>query len=101
MQVLETRPGRASAIGRNGICEIDTRLVGEVSPGDWVLVFIDSARELIDEVRAREVNGVLDLLQGALVGQPLPDAIGFELPSARSAADLQALFGGTGRPETP
>ena len=49
---------------------IDMRLVGEQSPGTWVLVFIDAAREVIDELRAQQVRDALQALDAAMSGQP-------------------------------
>jgi len=41
-----------------------------VAEGDWLLTFLEAARERISEERAAEVNAVLDLVQGALEGEP-------------------------------
>ncbi|MBZ8140984.1 HypC/HybG/HupF family hydrogenase formation chaperone [Rubrivivax gelatinosus] len=98
MQVLSVSPGRALAAGRGGMGEIETALVGAVAPGDWLLVFLDSARERISAERAAEVDATLDLLQQALAGGSADAAAGFALPSALSAAELAAL---TGTPSTP
>ena len=49
---------------------IDMRLVGEQAPGTWVLVFIDAAREVIDELRARRTRDALEALEAALRGEP-------------------------------
>ncbi|MBK1714801.1 HypC/HybG/HupF family hydrogenase formation chaperone [Rubrivivax gelatinosus] len=98
MQVLSVSPGRALAAGRGGTCEVETALVGAVEPGDWLLVFLDSARERISAERAAEVDATLDLLEQALGGGAADAAAGFALPSALSAAELAAL---TGSPSSP
>ena len=71
MQVRET-PGFGWAVCD---CEgearrIDMRLVGEQQPGTWVLVFIDAAREVIDDLRAQRVRDALKALDAAMSGQP-------------------------------
>ena len=65
MQVRET-PGFGWAVCD---CEgearrVDMRLVGEQQPGTWVLVFIDAAREVIDDLRAQRVRDALRALFG-------------------------------------
>lgn len=94
MQVIRAEPGRAWVAGRGEVRHVDTALVGECSAGDWLLVFLDAARERIDATRAAEVNVVLDLLQGALDGSSGAAADpGFELPSRMDAAALAGLAG--------
>jgi hydrogenase expression/formation protein HypC len=102
LRVIEAWPGAALAEGR-GLCErVDTRLVGDVAPGQWLLVFQGAARERIDVVRAAEVNAALDLLDAAFAGDrasATADDPGFELPSRWSPAQLAALTGT--HPPTP
>ena len=98
MQVLATRPGFATVTGRGDTREVNTALVGERSPGDWVLVFIDGAREVISAERAAEVDATLDLIAQAMGDTALlpnapSDDPGFELPSAWSTEQLAALTG--------
>ena len=100
MQVDSITPGHAFCTGRDGRRHVRTALVGEVNTGDWVLVFLDSAQEIISAERAYEVNATLDLMQdawSARIDSPLSAPV-FDLPSAMSSQDLQAL---TGRPTTP
>jgi hydrogenase expression/formation protein HypC len=99
MKVSATRAGHACVAGRGEVREVDTALVGEVRPGDWLLVFLDSARERIGAARAAEVDATLDLLQAALQGAPLAEPA-FDLPSAMSA-DRLALLAGRAGPSTP
>ncbi|MDT7833627.1 HypC/HybG/HupF family hydrogenase formation chaperone [Aquabacterium sp. OR-4] len=96
MQVLATREGFAQVAGRGEQREVNTALVGPVQPGDWLLVFLDTARECIDAARAAEVDATLDLVQAAMAGVA-PDPLrepGFSLPSAMTAEQLAALAGG-------
>ncbi|MDE2160643.1 MAG: HypC/HybG/HupF family hydrogenase formation chaperone, partial [Burkholderiales bacterium] len=98
MRVLRSQPGRALVAGRGERREVATALVGDVAPGAWLLVFIDSAREVISAARAAEVDATLDLLQAALGAAPWPTAPAaapFKLPSTMSAAELAALAGRT------
>lgn len=93
MQVEAVDPGHAWVIGRDERRRVETALIGTVGPGDWLLVFLDSARERIDAQRAAEVNAALDLLADALGGATAFSAPGFDLPSAMSVAELAALSG--------
>jgi hydrogenase expression/formation protein HypC len=96
MRVVESWSGQALATGRGRTETIDTRLVGDCSAGDWLLVFMQAARERLDTDRAREIDAALDLLEGGLAGEhdaSDPADPGFRLPSALSAADLAALTG--------
>jgi hydrogenase expression/formation protein HypC len=92
MQVVASEPGRSIGEGRGERRRFETALVGPCEPGEWVLVFLDSARERIDAQRAAEINHTLDLLAAALGGAGSAEA-GFSLPSAMSAEALAALAG--------
>ena len=104
MQVLATEPGHAHCVGRGETRRVRTALVGGVAPGEWLLVFIDSAQERIEATRAAEVNATLDLLQAAMSGDLVPpdqDApVAFDLPSRLSTAQLRALSGAPPIPAT-
>ena len=93
MQVIEADGRHALCEGRGERRRINTALVGEVRPGDWLLVFLDDAREAIDAQRAAEVNAALDLVLGAMQGTALPDDIDFALPSQMSPEQMRALTG--------
>lgn len=94
MQVLSTEPGHALCSGRGEKRRVRTALVGDVAPGDWLLVFIDGAQERLDAQRAEEISSTLDLLQQVLQGGPASDtAAGFELPSRWTTEQLRALSG--------
>jgi hydrogenase expression/formation protein HypC len=98
MQVESTRPGFAVVQGRGERKTVDTALIVEPQVGDWLLVFIESAREVISAERALEVNATLDLVADAMSGQTHPAwpvEAAFELPSAMSAEQLAALAGQT------
>lgn len=93
MQVIRAEPGHAWVTGRGERRRVDTALVGEPAAGDWLLVFLGSARERIDAGRAAEVNALLDLVQGALTGAPTAGETTFELPSRLDPRSLAALAG--------
>lgn len=93
MQVLAVEPGFAQVEGRGEARRIKTTLIGDCAVGDWLLVFIDDAREILSAERAAEVGATLDLLQSVMDGGLADSAAGFVLPSAMSAADLQRLTG--------
>ena len=98
MQVLAIEDGFAQVQGRGEMRRIKTALIGDCAVGDWLLTFIDDAREIISAERAMEVNATLDLLQAVMdgdfsTGSTGDTDAGFVLPSAMSAADLQRLTG--------
>lgn len=95
MQVIEVQPGHALVEGRGEIRRVNTALVGEPARGDWLLVFLDGAREALTPERAAEVSATLDLLDAAMAGQhdAAAHAAAFDLPSAMSAEQLAALTG--------
>jgi hydrogenase expression/formation protein HypC len=93
MQVIESDGRFALCEGRGERRRINTALVGDVTRGDWLLVFIDDAREHIDADRAAEVNAALDLVLGAMQGAALPGDIDFALPSQMTPEQMRALTG--------
>lgn len=93
MQVQRVEAGHAWCEGRDERRRVNTALVGTVSPGDWLLVFLNDAREHIDASRAAEVNAALDLVQGAMQGSDASADAGFFLPSQMTTEQLKALSG--------
>ncbi len=59
MQVVEAGFGSALCNYGNEQRRIDTMLVPDVKPGDWVLVFINAAREVISAGDARKISDAL------------------------------------------
>lgn len=93
MRVLAVEPGFAQCAGREER-RVSTALVGTCAPGDWLLVFLDSARARLDATRAAEIDATLDLLQAALSSVPdAPPDASFALPSSMSGEQLAALLG--------
>lgn len=97
MQVQSVTPGYAVCAGRGEQRRVNTALVGPLEVADWVLVFLNDARECITSERAIEVNLTLDMVQEAMNGQfempEFDDTLGFRLPSQMNAQDLHALTG--------
>ena len=69
MQVMEVEELFAWCEGRNGRMLINTMLTGDVRPGDWLLTFMDSAREIIDAGRAALINSALEALARVAAGE--------------------------------
>ncbi len=91
MQVTAARAGFARVQRGGEQREVRTTLVEPVHPGDWLLVFLDDAREHLAPERAAEIEATLALVEAALGGGSGSGAAPFELPSAMSAEQLQAL----------
>ena len=74
MQVVEVGLGSATCRARDGDHEIDTFLVGDVKPGQWVMTFLGAAREVLDRERAELIAKALDGLASAMRGGGTGDA---------------------------
>lgn len=93
MQVIDAKPGFANCVGRGELRCVSTLLVGECIAGDWLLVFLNDARERIDAARADEVNATLDILQHVLEGGEGGGNPGFILPSQADVSSFAHLAG--------
>ncbi|MEI6802273.1 MAG: HypC/HybG/HupF family hydrogenase formation chaperone [Burkholderiales bacterium] len=94
MQVLAVESGYAQVTGGGETRRVCTRLLEQCAVGQWLLVFLDDAREHISAERAQEVNAVLELLRDAMgttSGVGADSDPGFVLPSAMDAQALGAL----------
>lgn len=96
MEVRSVEPGFAQVTGRGDTRRVSTLLIGHCEPGQWLLVFLSDAREVISEERAAEVNATLDMLQAVIDDGILPEGNdpGFVLPSAMDIGTLQRLTNG-------
>lgn len=104
MRVVEAWGGHAMVHGRGRSETVDTRLVGDVRAGDWLLIFQGAARERLEAERAAEIAAALDLLEAGLSGRHDPSDPadpGFALPSAMSAEQLRALAGASPSRDNP
>jgi hydrogenase expression/formation protein HypC len=83
MQVIEAGEFQALCQSIDEVRMIDTRLVGSVAIGSWVLVFMDAAREILDSERALQIQSALAGLSRLMNGEVdvdrwFPDLVGRE-----------------------
>ncbi len=69
MQVLEAQEASACCEYQGQKFNIDMMLVGEQPVGTWVLVFLDTAREVISPTRAKLINDALMAVQLVMQGE--------------------------------
>lgn len=69
MQVVEPRGTSALCIYRGETSVIDMMLIGEQAVGTWLLVFLDTAREVIDAKKAGQISDALEAMRLAMQGQ--------------------------------
>lgn len=93
MEVIGVEPGHALCVRRGEQRRVRTALVGDVKPGEWLLIFLDSAQERLCPQRAEEIDATLDLLNAALYGAPQDDTEVFALPSRMTREQLIAMAG--------
>lgn len=77
MKIIGTSPGYALCQRGDDLTaapvSIDMKLVGEQEIGSWVLTFLDSAREVLSEEKAQEINNALEAVSQALHGGTTAD----------------------------
>lgn len=69
MQVLQVETGFALCEGMGERRTVDTGLIDPPAPGDWLLVFLDGAREKLEPADARRIGDALQGLRLALSGE--------------------------------
>lgn len=69
MQITAVEPGYAWCEGMGERKRIDTLLTGEQPVGTWVLVFIDSAREVLSSEDARRISDAVMAVNLAMQGE--------------------------------
>lgn len=74
MQVVEVDGAFAWCEGRGRRERLNTLLLEEVTPGDWVYAVLGQAREKMTAQHAAEINLALDGLAVALQGETNLDA---------------------------
>lgn len=47
---------------------VDISLIGTTAPGDWLLVFLGSAREVLDEQNAIDMRNAVGAIQQVMAG---------------------------------
>lgn len=60
MQVVETGPGRAICEGMGQRREVDTLLVGDQPAGTWLLIFLNSARDVLTPQDAERIGRAVE-----------------------------------------
>lgn len=68
MQVISTCGGEAVCERRGERFQVNTMLVGEPPAGAWLLVFLDSAREVISAKRAAQIEQALQAVEAVMHG---------------------------------
>ena len=69
MPVVSTEGTTALCQGMGESRRVDTLLVGDPPVGSWLLVFLNSAREVLSEQRAEQIRQALQALDLALTGE--------------------------------
>ncbi len=73
MKILAYEGDWAVCEGDGGQRLVDMMLIGRQPPGAWVLVFLDTARELLSEQQAGKIADALKAVDLALRGQTRVD----------------------------
>ena len=68
MQVVEQHDESAHCLYRGQESLIDMMLVGQQPVGTWLLVFLDTAREVISEHKARQIADALEAMRLTMQG---------------------------------
>ena len=69
MQVIESDGLLSRCAARDGEHSVDTSLVGPLQPGQWIMVFLGSAREVITAETAQITLNALAALELAMRGE--------------------------------
>lgn len=69
MRVVEGGAGFALCHHDGALHSIDTALVGECAPGEWLMTFLGAAREKMDEETALQTLAATDALAALLRGE--------------------------------
>lgn len=68
MQIIESRGDAALCSYRGQQTLIDMMLVGEQEAGTWLLVFLNTAREVISAEHAKQIADALEAMRLAMQG---------------------------------
>lgn len=69
MKLMQMQDTTARCEYRGQQCQIDMMLVGEQPVGTWVLVFLDTAREVLSAERAQQISDALEAMRLAMQGK--------------------------------
>jgi hydrogenase expression/formation protein HypC len=81
MRVVESDGFTALCEGRGRRERISLLLTGDVAPGQWLLSALDTARHVLDEKQAQQLNSALDALESLQTGAADFDAYFSDLVS--------------------
>ena len=95
MQIKETGFGYALCEGMGVTRQIDTLLTGEQPVGTWVLVFLDSAREVLTEDNALKISNAVKAIDIVMKNDGKMSSDGLDMQS------IEALFADLTDRETP
>ena len=70
VKVVEPRDFTALCEGRNGLVEVNMMLVGNQPAGTWVVNYLGSARDILEESEALAINQAMDELAASVNGDP-------------------------------
>ena len=92
MQIIESGFGSAICDYNGEQRQIDTMLIGQQEPGTWILVFVEAAREVIDEQTALQIRDALQALDMVMGGDDnidhlFSDLTGVGVPSIEKEGD--------------
>jgi len=68
MRVMELGDGWAVCHGRAETRQVCTLLLGDHALNDWVLVHLDNAMRVLDDVEAQHITDALDAIEVAMAG---------------------------------
>ena len=86
MQIRETGPGTALCEGMGLSRQVDTLLVGDQPPGTWLLVFLNSAREVLSTEDAAKISNAVKAVDMVMNQQGSVSSEGFTMQN------IEALF---------
>ncbi len=69
VQIIESGEFMATCRGRNGEEQVNMMLIGPQPTGTWLLNFLGSAREVLSEEDALNINKALDGLSAIMSGE--------------------------------
>ena len=73
VRIIESGEFVARGEGRNGVEDVNMMLIGAQPVGTWVLNYLGSAREVLSEKEAEQINTALDGLSAIMAGEETID----------------------------
>lgn len=69
MQVISSETGFATCDANGEQRRVNTLFVGDQPSGTWLLVFLDSARQVLSELEAKQISDGLAALNAVMQGE--------------------------------